>query len=422
MRARKITKNPKTGLYEYVFELAPTYTPEGKKVRNRKVIKRKNKKELSEAVDKLERELNERGTLTTGGLNVEQWFTRWLEEAAKEVRPNTIAGYRGMVRNHIVPGLGPRTKLEKVTGEHLRVIYRAMADKGLSSTYMLQAHRVMSSSFTDAVREGLLMRNPAKLIKAPRKSAFEPDVLTEREAGDLLLHLVNTVDESGDNEELRWATAIITGMRRGEVIGLERSRVFVNSHRVEADVSWQLQRIAHEHGCGGTCNRKRGGDCPDKRLVLPADYLCRHVTGGLYLTQPKTNTGTRIVPLPEPLGSRVIAALRQGENEWGLLFLHNGKPRDPDQDTAAWREMKNRLYPGRKVRLHDLRHTAVDLMYGAGVPEDIIQELVGHSTRAMSRAYKSKGNHERLHGSMAKITDLVTPQAVESAGMREIGA
>ncbi len=42
------------------------------------------------------------------------------------------------------------------------------------------------------------------------------------------------------------------------------------------------------------------------------------------------------------------------------------------------------------VRVHDIRHTTVDLLCAAGVPEDLIQEVVGHSSRAMSRAYKSK--------------------------------
>lgn len=54
MLNRKITKNEKTGLYEYIFELAPTFTPEGVKTRHRKSIRRKNKKDLIAEVTRLE--------------------------------------------------------------------------------------------------------------------------------------------------------------------------------------------------------------------------------------------------------------------------------------------------------------------------------------------------------------------------------
>lgn len=418
MLTRKITKNAE-GYYQYTFELAPTYTPEGKKVRNRKTVQRKNKKALIAEVERLQLDRASHGELTTGGLNVEQWFTHWLEEAAKEIRPNTIVGYRSVIRNHIIPGLGPKTRIEKVTAAKLRDVYKKMADKGLSSTYMLNAHRVMSSSFADAVREGHLNINPVTRVKAPRKNVTELDVLTQEEAAELVTRLMRTDD--ADNEHFRWALALITGERRGECIGAEVSSVFTRGDNVFIDVSWQLQRLSHEHGCGGTCGRKRGGDCPQKWLRAPRDYLYRHLDKGLYWTQPKSNSGQRIIPVPGEFGKRLLQIAAETTNEWGLLFTMNGKPRDPDRDTAQWRQLCERLYPGRRVRLHDLRHTAVDLMYQAGVPEDIIKELVGHSAISMSRAYKSKGNFDRLHGGMDKVTNLVKPLA-ETERMREIGA
>ena len=72
--------------------------------------------------------------------------------------------------------------------------------------------------------------------------------------------------------------------------------------------------------------------------------------------------------------------------------------------------------PGREVKLHGLRHTTADLLYLAGVPEDLITEILGHSTRAMSRAYKSKGNDLRLRQAMATMSAMfdVEPPAIES--------
>ena len=58
----------------------------------------------------------------------------------------------------------------------------------------------------------------------------------------------------------------------------------------------------------------------------------------------------------------------------------------------------------KKIRVHDLRHTTVDLLYAAGVDEDDITQIVGHSTRAMSRSYRSKRDIERLRASMVKFS------------------
>lgn len=396
MGQRKIFKDA-NGYYTAVIELPPTYTPEGKKQRRRKVIRRKNKQALIAARDEALAERHKRGDLITGAITVEQWFTHWLDQAAREVRPGTMNGYRTVVNRHIVPGLGPKTKLDKITADRIRRVYANMTAAELSSTYLLNAHRVMSSSFEDAVREGRIYSNPTRLVKAPRKAVANLDVLTRDEAVRLLYLMLS------HPEGLRWATALLTGGRRGEIIGLEVDRV-----GDVIDLSWQMQRLTHDHGCGGTCGRRRGGDCPEKRLNVPADYEYRHVSGGLYWTRPKSKAGLRIIPLVEPLRQKLhehIATMPP--NEWGLVFTNDGKPRDPDQDSAAWRDLMQSLFPGRRVRLHDLRHSAVDLMYEAKVPEDLITEIVGHSTRGMSRAYKSKGNLDRLWAGMNQVSDLV---------------
>ncbi|AAT89851.1 integrase [Leifsonia xyli subsp. xyli str. CTCB07] len=59
------------------------------------------------------------------------------------------------------------------------------------------------------------------------------------------------------------------------------------------------------------------------------------------------------------------------------------------------------------VRLHDLRHTTIDLLYEAGVPEDVIMEIAGQSTRSVTRGYKSRGNQKRLTEGMLQLSALI---------------
>ncbi|MEW2010319.1 site-specific integrase [Microbacterium sp. NPDC078814] len=371
-----------------VVELPPG--PNGE--RRRKPIRRKNKAELLKELAKLRVDLEKRGDIPTANTTVEKWFSYWLDNiAAKKVRPNTLDGYRRTVNNHIVPAIG-KIKLDKVTAAHVRRVHDAILEKGNNSTTALLAHRTMSVSFKAALREGRIGRNPATLTDAPKKAATTLHALDLGEAIQLLAHLATRPDGA------LWATVLLTGARRGEVIGLERDRV-----SEVLDLSWQLIRI-----------KKTGTEGkPD----VPADFEYRHVSGGLYLTRPKSRSGWRVIPLIDPLRSILAHHIEQTPpNEWGLLFTRNGRPYSPDLAGKDWRKVLLDAGIEKDVRLHDGRHTTVDLLYAAGVPDDLIQEIVGHSTRSMTQAYKSLRNRERLTSAMQQFSELLaanSPSAID---------
>lgn len=373
--------------------------------RRRKVIRRKDKKELLLELARVKAELRVRGDLPTQNQTVEQWFTYWVEQiAAKEVRPNTVDGYRRTVRNHIIPAIG-KVKLDKVTAAHVRRVHDSIIAKGLSSTTALLAHRTMAVSFKIAVREGRIGRNPAELTAAPRKAQSTLEALTLDESLQLLRHVLRdkpdrvTGELAHDPDGALWATLLLTGARRGEAIGLERSRV-----TDVLDLSWQMLRLP----LSGT----------DGKPIVPADYEYRHVRGGLYLTRPKSSKSWRVIPLIDPLRSILANHMESTpENEWGLMFLRRPsatnphasaapRPYSPDLAGKDWRKVLSEAGIEKDVRLHDGRHTTVDLLYAAGVPDDLIQEIVGHSTRTMTQAYKSLRNRERLTAAMEQFSTL----------------
>lgn len=378
--------------------------------RRRKVVRRKNKAQLVAEMDRLRGELRKRGDLPTAGQTCEQWFTYWVEQiAAREVRPNTIDGYRRSVNNHIIPAIG-KVKLEKLTAAHIRRVHDGILAKGLSSTTALLAHRTMSVSLKIAVREGRISRNPASLTNAPRKAASTLEALDLPEALQVLEY-VSTLPDGA-----LWATALLTGARRGEVIGLERDRVDADT----LDLSWQLQRIAWAHGCGGKCGRRKQ-DCPQRVTTdVPADYELRHIKGGLYWTRPKSSKSWRIIPLFDPLRSILLKHLEHAPaNQWGLVFTRNGRPYGPDLAGKDWRNVLEASGITKNVRLHDVRHTTVDLLYLAGLPEDIIMLIVGHSLRTTTRGYRSDQNRARLNGAMEQFSTMLA-DAIEQRAQKQI--
>jgi len=370
--------------------------------RRRKVVARKDKAEVIKELRRLKDELARHGNLATSSITVAAWMNRWLDEIAPvKIRPKTLAGYRTVVNGYILPVLG-RKRLEKLTAQDVRALHTAIqttpkdpALRGLkevpegtemlSSTYALLAHNVLATALKVALREGLVTTNVCDLVDRPRKRKAEQGALELDEAIAFLKHLATHLDGQDEQAKMNaamWATALLTGARRGEILGIEKDRV-----GEVLDLSWQLQRITDIS-------------------KAPADWEHRHLRSTLYLTRPKSSAGWRIIPLVEPLRSILHAHIKGRED--GLIFTRNDLPWDPDGATEEWsKALKAAGIAADDVSLHGARHGAVDILLEAGVHEAVVSEIVGHSNRATTRAYKSKGNTRQLTDAMNKMSKLL---------------
>lgn len=382
--------------------------------RRRKIIRGKDRTEVINRLDDLKRELRDNGDIDTRDITVKQWFTYWLDNIVdRELRPKTAERYRNITEHWVIPIIGGK-KLKQLTSAGIRSVTDAMVREGGSATTALTAHRIISTALEWALREGRMTKNPAKLMAAPRKAASALDALDLQEALDLYTH----VRDAGGPGFALWATTLLTGARRGEVIGLEADRV-----ADELDISWQLQRLTWRHGCAPTCGYKRGAECPQRKLVLPNDYEYRHVTGGLFLTRPKSKSGWRIIPLVDPLASVLrdhLEAHPPAPN--GFVFTRNGKPIDPSDHSRSWRSLLAETGIEKNVRLHDIRHTTIDLLTIAGVPDDVIVQIAGHASRMQTNAYKRRNDIPRMRLGMAAMGDLFNQPDRARSGTLERGA
>jgi integrase len=318
-----------------------------------------------------------------------EWVVYWLEGIAKhDLAPKSVATYRSAVRLHIVPAIGSVPLLE-LSAAHARTLAESVRAKGLAGATALHAHRVLSAALAQAHREGYVHRNVALLTKPPRKGHTQLAVLSPANARRIIL------DTQSDRLGSRYAAALLTGARQGELLGLELDRVGDN-----LDLSWQLQRLTWMHGCRPHCGWKRGTDCPDRVVEAPLDHERRPLTGGLWLVRPKSAAGWRTIPLVGPLRNMVegrVAAARREHNPHGLLWTMDagrrqqdtqGRPIDPSVDSRAWHRLLGSLAVP-QVRLHDARHATIDLLYEAGVSEIVIKDLAGHARVDMSRRYRN---------------------------------
>lgn len=358
--------------------------------RRRKVVRRKIKAEAQLELRKMLDELAKAGDLATRGVTLEVWSEHWLTERAKKLSPNTIAGYRVAFRDYINPLLGQK-KLDKITPfdvKHLEnTILGTPKDKSLrdmsdppegtemlSGTYALLVHNTLSSALKMAHQQGKVGRNVCELVDKPVKRHTEAATLTLEEGVKLIGYLLTHPDGA------LWTTYLLTGARRGEIIGLEIDRV-KDDH---LDLSWQTQRIM------------------DIKQA-PQDHEYRHLEGNLYLARPKSKAGWRTPPLVPEL-KELLRRVTAGRAN-GLVFLReDGRPWDPADASKEWKVVLREAGVSDDVTLHGARHTAVGILYELGVSEATIMQIVGHSTVSVTRRYGQAGNKRAMQDAGKKLS------------------
>ena len=319
------------------------------------------------------------GTISDKSMTVSQWLDQWLDTIAKpRVRPKTYSEYDRVIRLHIKPRIG-REKLHTLMPAQVRTMETGIAKTHTAATAN-NAHRCLRTALNDAMREGLVARNAAEMVKPPRSKPEPRQSLMAEHAAKLL------AETAGDPMGSRWAFALLTGVRQGEALGLEWDRVDLKAGT--ADISWQLQRLGYRHGCDGTCKMKRGGNCPQRWLEAPDDFEVRELDGtGLVLTRPKTSSGLRVIPLAPSLVAS-LKEMRKSHISPGLVWTRpDGRPIDPKDDAKAWDQaLKDAELPD--VPLHSARHTAATLLLEQGVDAEVIKQLLGHSEVVTTRGYQ----------------------------------
>lgn len=369
-------------------------SPDGK--RRRKVITAMTEAAVKAKLNTTRRELLKHGDLPTNSTTLASWLDVWFQNiASKKNRPKTLAYYKTMIEQYIKPAIG-RIPLAKLTPDHVRQVAVYIADKGLSTTTAAGAHRTLAVALKYAEKEERVTKNVALLADAPRLAVKHLKALTAQQGITVLL------TAETDHYASLWAAVLLTGARQGELLGMELNRV-----SDVLDLSWQLQRVPWLHGCDNSCERIRGSDCPKRKAGFAPGVEHRYITGGLWWMRPKTNAGFRIIPLVPPLKEIIERQLKYVDahpNAYGLLWTTpTGQPIDPRDESAMWDALLKRAgVPD--VRLHDGRHTTVDLLLAAGVAMDIITEIVGHSSRVTTEGYKSRGNLPRLTEAMKALS------------------
>ncbi|MFF1371941.1 tyrosine-type recombinase/integrase [Streptomyces virginiae] len=337
----------------------------------RRHITRTTEDLLMEEVKRLEKQRDQGTAQQPGKLwTVEKWLWHWVENIAKEVvSENTYDGYEVAVRVHLVPGIG-RHRIDRLEPEHLESLYRRMKAKGSKPATAHQAHRTARTALGEAVRRGHAAKNAAALAKPPRVEEAEDEIepYSVEEIQSLLIE-VNKRRNSA-----RWMLALALGLRQGETLGLRWADVDLENEYLK--LRRNRLRPKYAHGCkeADPCGRK-AGYCPLRSQV-------RRET-----KNTKSRAGRRAVPLPGPL-VRMLRAHKEVQarerKAAGDLWTESeyvftkplGGPLSPNTDYHDWKKLLGDAGV-RDARLHDARHTAATVLMLLGVPDRVIDQIMG---------------------------------------------
>lgn len=282
-------------------------------------------------------------------LTVGEFLERWLVDHMRaRVRPSTYHSYTNQVRRHLIPALGAH-RLTKLLPLHIEAHYAAALERGLSARSVTYQHRLLREALQQAVRWQLLGRNVADAVTPPTAHRKEMRALDAEQVRTLL-----RAAEKDPHYALLY-TAIYTGLRRSELLGLRWDDVDLDA--AMASIRQTIQRLPGEgwvHGAPKTAKGRR-------QVALP---------------------GSVVTVLRTHHTAQLAERLRLGPiwQNSGLVFTNaTGCPVDPSGLSRRFaRFLKAAALP--PIRFHDLRHTHASLMLRQGVHPKIVSERLGHAT------------------------------------------
>ncbi len=292
-------------------------------------------------------------------ITVTDYLNGWLESRRHSIRPKTLEGYRSALARAIA-AFGDQ-RLDRLSKNHLVDMIGAMrsGDRPLAPRSVNLTLGVLRQAFNAAVREGILVRNPAALVNLLPEPTEEMKAWTADEASAFL----------GATSEHLWAGPFalsLSGLRRGEVLGARWSDVTLDAPQPAVVVRRSRVQLGHD---GGGISEGEPKSARSKRSVPLAPYA---------LTALRR---TRNLQAQQ----RLAAGAAYDDGDF-VCCDELGRPPRPETYSTVF----HRIADGvglRRVRLHDLRHTSVTLMLGAGVPVHVVASIHGHDPVITQRIY-----------------------------------
>jgi integrase len=304
----------------------------------------------------------------------------YLVEGSAHKKPSTLKADRARMLHHVKPLLG-RKAVHKITRAEIERMMVEVKEGTTATSVAKDASRpagslptggrgvaaqcvaLVSTLLSFAVTRGLRTDNPAKGIKKPAVRKMER-FLSHEEISRLATALEKeTLTSQNPYPSAAILLLLLTGARRGEIVGL------------------QWQNVDFERRC---------------------------------LRLPDSKSGAKVIYLNEPAIAIIRSLPRLSDN----LYVIAG--RSPGAALLGLDKIWNRIRTGaglRDVRLHDLRHSFASMAVGDGLGLPIVGALLGHKHATTTARYAHlaadplRAANEKIGIKLATALGILLPAA-----------
>ncbi|AXG14951.1 tyrosine-type recombinase/integrase [Intrasporangium calvum] len=371
-------------------------TPEGRRVR--RVVYGKTRDVVHEKWLALH-DRARRGAVPSRTPRLSEFAEGWLRDVVKpNLAPSTSSNYELFLRHYIQPDLGAK-RIDRLSVRDVRVWLNDLRDrcqccaqgkdrareqprccaagrccKQVASEWTVhQAWTVLRSLLSEAMREELVTRNVAGLVRVPVPRARKRDHWTVEEARRFL----ESARAHDDPLYAGYVLMLILGLRRGELLGLAWDDIELPSR--EARISWQLQRVN-----GELVRRKTKTHSSEAPLPLPD--ICIE---GL---KQRRHTENRLR----------LAAGEAWANTGLVLTTRFGDPIDPRNFQRAFRSSVRRAGVP-VIPVHSTRRTCASLLVALDVHPRVAMAILRHSKIAVTMDIYSQVSSTSTREALKKL-------------------
>lgn len=386
-------------------------TPEGRLVR--KKFRGETKNEVLQKVREAQHDIAMGKPVLNHKRTLADWLDRWCEHIVKPTnRPMTYTAYRVLIDKHIKPAIGGKV-LAKLTADDVRrflvaksqeTFVRKTARQDQPKTKLLSPRTVkhmrdcLRAALNCAIKDGLLSVNVAAHVSPPRVEAFEAEVWSAPEAERFM------AAAAGHRLEALFWLAIATGLRKGELLGLKWDAIDLDN------------------------------------MTLAVRLNVQRVSGAVLIGPPKTAKSRRVIRLPEVLRpileehrrkqelERAFAGDKWEEHGWLFPWAGNGRVYDPRSVNRVFDSLI-RTAKVKRIRVHDLRHSAATLLLSNRVPVRTVSDILGHSTATVTMqvyahvldAMKDEAANA-MNGILSPVRNRIAPRTAPTDPTQEGGS
>ena len=329
----------------------------------RKAFYGKTRQEVQKKMTAALNDINLNAYTEPSKLTLEMWLNTWLNEyALNSIKQSTRVSYETFITKHINPIIG-KHKLQNLRPDIIQKFYNDKLENGrldgkggLSPKTIKNTHVMLHEALGQAFKNGLISRNVTEAVTLPKITKKEMRVLTSDEQSKLLKLCSN------ENNGIFIILALSTGMRLGEILGLQWKDI---------DFTNKLLTIKR------TINRLKNYDSNiDAKTAL-------------IINSPKTENSIRVIPLNDKILKYLKSYKSFQTKKYFSVGIYIG------QDTFVFpNSLGNTGEPKtyqkiftaitkqadiKNVHFHCLRHTFATRALEEGIPAKTVSEILGHA-------------------------------------------